>query len=394
VKLKPGASLFSQNVTAIQQLVGSAVEGLNPEDVSVVDTHGNLLSRRKLSSEDDPSDALFERRQRIEHDLIDKINATLDPLLGHDKFRAGVTVDCDLTSSEESEDTYDPAKSVMTQSQKTEEVVTSGGGAGIPGTATNLPRPAARVGGPTNTTQRRTENISYESSHLVRKTRIPEGAIKRLSISVLVSQKMQWQGKGKDRKLVPVPESQERLTAVHDLVAAVAGFQQQRGDQITVEALPFEATLEQEIPDAVPGPVGPSKPKTWKDYLKEPMFMAAGAGALLVLLVGAGAVLFLLKRRKKSTASAEQTTKADLAKTIEEAKAKAALEAANAAEQMEAALAERIAEQQKADMAALAALKMPTVTTQKGELLAKELRENTKKDPGVSAHVLQTWLRE
>ena len=105
VKLKPGALLLPQNVSAIQQLVGSAVEGLNPEDVAVVDTRGSLLSRRKLSSNDDPSDAMFERKQRIEHDLLDKINNTLEPLLGRDKFRAGVTVDCDLASSEENEET-------------------------------------------------------------------------------------------------------------------------------------------------------------------------------------------------------------------------------------------------------------------------------------------------
>jgi hypothetical protein len=69
-------------------------------------------------------------------------------------------------------------------------------------------------------------------------------------------------------------------------------------------------------------------------------------------------------------------------------------EAANAAEQVQAALAERVAEQHNADMAAIAALKMPTVSTKKTELLTKEIRDTTKKDSNVSAHVLQTWLHE
>jgi flagellar M-ring protein FliF len=395
VKLKPGALLLPQNVSAIQQLVGSAVEGLNPEDVAVVDTRGSLLSRRKLSSNDDPSDALFERKQRIEHDLLDKINNTLEPLLGRDKFRAGVTVDCDLASSEENEETYDPTKSVMTNSQKTEEVSTGSGGAGIPGTASNLPRPPARVGGPTNTTSRRTENVSYESSHLVKKTRIPDGGVKRLSVSVLVAQQVRWEGKGNAKKPVPVPVAPETLKAVNDLVVAVTGFTQQRGDQITVESLPFEATME-EAPEIGTLATGKPLPLSWKDRLKDPTTMiAAGAGAGLILIIGILLMLVMKKGKKGETsAPGKVITKADLAKAVEEAKATAALESATAVEQMQAALTGRKEEQHNADLAALAALKLPTVTTKKADVLTKEIRESTKKDSITSANVLQTWLHD
>ena len=395
VKLKPGALLLPQNVSAIQQLVGSAVEGLNPEDVAVVDTRGSLLSRRKLSSNDDPSDAMFERKQRIEHDLLDKINNTLEPLLGRDKFRAGVTVDCDLASSEENEETYDPTKSVMTNSQKTEEVSTGSGGAGIPGTASNLPRPPARVGGPTNTTSRRTENVSYESSHLVKKTRIPDGGVKRLSVSVLVAQQVRWEGKGSAKKPVPVPVAPETLKAVNDLVVAVTGFTQQRGDQITVESLPFEATME-EAPEMGTLATGKPLPLSWKDRLKDPTTMiAAGAGAGLILIIGI-LLMLVMKKGKKEAAGAQGKviTKADLAKAVEEAKATAALESATAVEQMQAALTGRKEEQHNADLAALASLKLPTVTTKKADVLTKEIRESTKKDSITSANVLQTWLHD
>jgi flagellar M-ring protein FliF len=298
-------------------------------------------------------------------------------------------VDCDLTTSEESEETYDPTKSVMTNSQKAEEVMTGSGGAGIPGTASNLPRPPARAGGPTNMTTRRTENVSYESSHVVRKTHIPDGRVKRLSVSVLVAQQVRWEGKGSTRKPVPVPAAQETLKAVHDLVAAVTGFAQERGDQITVESLPFEATLE-EAPDA--GSLATGKPKSlaWKDRLKDPTsLMAAAAGAGLILMICVGMILLLKKRKQKS-----KKGKADVTKSLEETKAAAALEAANAADQVQAALAEREAEQHNADMATIAAIKMPAVTTKKTELLTKEIRESTKKDASISAHVLHTWLHE
>ncbi|MDQ2949104.1 MAG: hypothetical protein M3Y27_24725, partial [Acidobacteriota bacterium] len=282
-------------------------------------------------------------------------------------------------------------KSVMTNSQKTEEVMAGSGGAGIPGTASNLPRPAARAGGPTSTTTRRTENVSYESSHVVRKTRIPDGGVKRLSVSVLVAQQVRWEGKGNAKKPVPVPAAPETLKAVHDLVAAVTGFTQERGDQITVESLPFEAALE-EAPDAGGMATGKPKPLAWKDRLKDPTtLIAAGAGAGLLLMIGVVAMMLLKKGKKKES---KTVSTADPTRAVQEAKAHAALEAANAAEQVQAALEERMAEQHNADMATIAALKMPTVTTKKTELLTKEIRDTTKKDSNVSAHVLQTWLHE
>lgn len=402
LKLRVGASLQPQNVTAIQQLVGSAVEGLDPSDVTVVDTRGNLLSHRKMS-QDDGSDAVFERRQRLEHDLLDKINGTLEPLLGRDKFRAGVTVDCDLNTAEQDEETFDPNKSVMTTSKKTEEVMTGNGNAGIPGTATNLPKPPVRLGGPSSMTTRRTEDVNYESSHVIRKTHIPDGGVRRMSISVLLDQKVHWDGKGAARHLVTEPATADQIKAVHDLVAAATGFSQDRGDLITVESLPFEATLDQAPPDiAGPATSGKSGPFDLKQLLKDKkmLLIGAGAGALLLLML-TGAVVFLAMRRKKGSTSLatkdkdkDRVTRADLMKAVEDAKHKAAIDAAHAAEEVEAALAEKMAEQHKQDMAAIAALKLPTISTKKSELLTKEIREGTKKDPTVSAHVLQAWLHD
>jgi len=185
---------------------------------------------------------------------------------------------------------------------------------------------------------------------------------------------------------------------VHDLVAGVTGFDQQRGDQITVESLPFASTLEPETGLTGSGSAAPAKPKTWKDLLKDTnMLIAAGLGAGVVLLLAVGG-LFLFRGKKKAPVTVATTPAlnkgADPVAAVEEAKAKMAIESANAAEQLEAALAERVAEQQKADMAAIAALKLPTVTTKKSELLAKEIREGTKKDPSVPAHVITNWLHE
>ena len=79
----------------------SGVEGLSPNSITVIDSHGSLLNRPRKPSTDDaaePSEASLEYRNKIESDLKAKINSTLEPLLGANKFRTGVTVDCDFTS--------------------------------------------------------------------------------------------------------------------------------------------------------------------------------------------------------------------------------------------------------------------------------------------------------
>ena len=88
-----------------------------------------------------------------------------DRLLGANRFRAGASVDCDLTSGEQQEETLDPAKSVMLSSQKTEEGADHPVSGGVPGTASNLPNP--QNNSPNKTTagvSRRTENITYQTS--------------------------------------------------------------------------------------------------------------------------------------------------------------------------------------------------------------------------------------
>ncbi|MBV9083523.1 MAG: flagellar M-ring protein FliF, partial [Acidobacteriaceae bacterium] len=146
VKLKTGAKLSEQNAAAMAQLVSSAVEGLAPEAVSVLDMHGNLLIRPKKPNDGSAaSDEVLQYKDKLERETLAKINSVLDPLLGSEKYRAAVDVDCDLTSGEESEETFDPTHSVITSSQRTEEgSLARDTTSGVPGTQTNLPRPPVR----------------------------------------------------------------------------------------------------------------------------------------------------------------------------------------------------------------------------------------------------------
>lgn len=383
VKLRAGSQLSAQNVAAICQLTASAVEGLAPEAVSVVDMRGNLLNRaRKAASPDDPepSEAALDYRQKIERDLLAKINTTLEPLLGADKFRATASVDCDFSSAEQSDETYDPNKSVMVTSQKTEDISGSSSAAGVPGTASSLPRPTSRPGSGSGGVTRRTENITYQSSHTVRHTRLPQGTVKRMSVALLVDSDVRWEGSGPKAKRIVEPPSAEKLKAIHDLVAGVIGFSAERGDQLTVETLPFETTLNPEPISPASKPATPTQPAAWFEQALKNKFVLVGIGAGVAVLLALLVVVFKLLRRSPM-------------EPVEMPAQIAAGHADNFNQQIESQLAEQAALRQKQEADALSALKLPPVT-KKAEVLTKHIAEQAKKDSTPMAHVLRSWMSD
>ena len=415
VGLRPGTRLSAQNVQAIANLVSSAVEGLTPEQVSIVDMSGNLLSRPRHNSLDDgvqTTEAALEYRQAVEHDLATKINNTLEPLLGADKFRTGVSADVDMTSGEQSEETFDPSKSVMLTSQKTEDVTgTTRAVTAPPGTASNLPTPAAaaaaaanaapqvaaatpapatpatanaaqqpgttgatpkapqqaaaRPVGNSTSSNRRTESITYQSSRTVKHVKMPEGSIKRLSIAVLVDQGAKWEGTGKQMHRVVIPPDAEKLKAIQSLVGTLVGLSPDRGDQLTVEALPFDTSLNMELPSD-----GAPQPKKADDTLvetikKKPVILYSLAGAVALVLL----LAFLAFGRRKSAP---------------EAQVQAALPVAPQQALVGAAGSE----------IAQAAARVPALLPSKSEVLLTQLQDSGRKDPEAWAGVVRGWLSE
>lgn len=385
VKLRNGSQLSAQNVAAICQLTASAVEGLAPEAVSVVDTRGNLLNRARKPVSDDggePSEATLDYRQKVEHDLLAKINSTLEPLLGADKFRASVSVDCDFTSAEQSEETFDPTKSVMVSSQKTEDISGGSAAGGVPGTASNLPKPAARPTSGSPGVTRRTENITYQSSHTVRHVRMPQGTVKRMSVSLLVDSLVRWEGSGPKAKRIVEPPSPEKLKAIHDLVAGVIAFSAERGDQLVVETLPFETTLNPEQMPATPPPLAPVPPSLLDQALKS-KYLAAGAGVGIAILLTLIVLVFKLARRGSSAPSVEMAPQLAAPAGGDE----------SFSQKIENQLAEQAALRQKQEADALNALKLPPVT-KKAEVLTKHIADHAKKDSTAMAHVLRSWMSD
>lgn len=384
--LRTGAKLSPQNVTAICHLTASAVEGLLPEGVSVLDMRGNLLNRPRSSGMNDTSiasEATLEYRQQIEHELLTKIVNTLEPMLGADRFRAGVSVDCDFTSGEQSEESFDPSKSVMLTSQRTEDGAASAAASGVPGTPSTLPRGGSRPSTSAGGNSRRTENVTYASSRMVKHLKLPQGTIKRVSVSLLLDHTVRFAG----GKRIIEPPTPERIKVVHDLVAGVAGILPERGDQIVVESSPFEATLLAE--PLAPGPptAAPANgPDLLNSLLSNKLYrIAAGVGCALLIALLAGVTLLARRTGKRKKIAVSNALEGGSGSSKK-------LASPEAEKQLGSQHSDHYLLSPKQGEPILSSLNIPEITTKKAEVLVRQIQTEAKKDPIAVAKVVRSWL--
>jgi flagellar M-ring protein FliF len=370
VKLRPSTRISQQNVLAVTNLVASAVPGLAPEAVSVVDMDGRLLNRARPAGtgDDEAAAQSLDYRQELEHSLVTKINQTLEPLLGADGFRAAASVDCDLTSGDQQEEVLDPAKSVIASSQKTEDSSERDSAGGVPGTASNLPAPPAPVAKAGSGTSHRTENITYETSRVVRHTKTPQGVVRRMSLAILVDQKAHWEGSGAQKQRVLTPPSPETLQTIKDLVAGVTGFSADRGDQLIVETLPFESSLNAAPPDSVKSLPAPADAPWLKFVNKYRAYWVAGALGLAVLYILARMVAAMGRKSSVHVVSAPEALPAPEA---------AALPLAPP----------------EAEAGRIAPAKVARPKDEK-TVLVESARDLARTDPAATANVVRMWIQE
>jgi flagellar M-ring protein FliF len=270
----------------------------------------------------------------------------------------------------------------MLASQKTEEQTGGSLASGQPGTASTLPRPTSRPGSSGSGLSRRTENIQFESSRVVRHVKLAQGTIKRMSISILVAHEVHMEGTGKKARRVVTPPPPETLKAIHELVAAVTGFSTERGDQLVIESLPFDASrdIDPGMGAPAPAPVDTRVPSSLRPFF--PSFdllltVAAALAGLLVLAIGIS--FLLLKSKTKKKAALSKTL------TAEELRSQIEAEFAN-----KKALQDAHQIQQEHEM--LNTMNVQVNTTKKAEVLVRHLRENIAKDSQATSNVLRSWL--
>jgi flagellar M-ring protein FliF len=212
---------------------------------------------------------------------------------------------------------------------------------------------------------------------------MPEGTVKRMSLSVLVDQAVHWEGQGAKMRRVIEQPAPEKLKSIRDLVAAATGFSTTRGDQLIVESLPFESTLNLEPPSAslvAPKPPGSGIPlPPWLAHALDNRYITIGGalGIAFLVVVVRRAFAKMLGRKGKAQASTPPTLPSGDGGVDSELDA-----------QRRAQLAEQASLQAQLDAAAL------REATKKSAVLVKRLRENITKDATLSTHIVRSWLNE
>jgi flagellar M-ring protein FliF len=271
-------------VVTLKWVVAGAVPGLHTSNVSIVDDELRLLSQSVESGDAARAEMEAGIREQLEREMSGKVVSILEPLVGKGKVHANASIDLDFNTTEQTEETFNPNPQVILSQQRTEE--RSGGGtsvSGVPGTTSNLGEaPAGATAVPERI--RQSEVTNYEVNKVVRHTIQPKGTIQRLSVAVILDHETVYT-KSKDGKVVSKskPRSQKDLDAYRDLVLAAVGFNEARGDRVTIENVPFytENKPEEEAP-ATPWYY------KWQSYLLPGMKY----GAFLVLFLLVYLVLF------------------------------------------------------------------------------------------------------
>ena len=277
INLHAGRTLDSQQVSAIMHLVSSSVPNLPLKNVTVVDQHGNLLSRIDESNVNtglDPSQLKYV--QALEQSYIQRIEAILSPIVGQENVRAQVAADIDFAQSEQTSELYkpnqDPADSAVRSQHTSESASRPGSGeGGVPGALSNQPpapatapvttppaapnaaQPgaapgAAAVVSPTPPNTRKDSTINYEVDKTIQHVRKPVGGIKRLSVAVVVNYRKVTDQNGVT-SAKPLTDAEK--VQITDLVKEAMGFSNERGDTLNVVNSAF-ADIERELIPELP----------------------------------------------------------------------------------------------------------------------------------------------
>ncbi|OAT23693.1 FliF family flagellar M-ring protein [Buttiauxella gaviniae ATCC 51604] len=295
LSLEPGRALDEGQISAVVHMVSSAVAGLPPGNVTLVDQGGHLLTQSNTAGRD-LNDAQLKYAMDVESRFQRRIESILAPIVGSGNVHAQVTAQIDFANKEKTEEQYrpnsDPSQAAVRSRQLNQsEQVNGRNPGGVPGALSNQPAPpnnapianapqnnaanapqqnqTTSMGGSTPTgssNTQRDETTNYEVDRTILHTKLNVGDIQRLSVAVVVNYRQLTDGK-------PLPLTAEQMKQIENLTREAMGYSDTRGDTLNVVNSPFSATEETslELP-------------FWKQQAFFEMLMSAGRW-LVVLIV-------------------------------------------------------------------------------------------------------------
>jgi flagellar M-ring protein FliF len=300
VKLNAGRSLGDAQVQSIVNLVASSVPGMKPDGVTIVDQSGGLLTKPGGRGSDG-SDERIEFQRRLEEKYRTQLVQLLTPLVGQGNFTAEVQADVDLSEVQATRESYEKQGALRAETGNwTGDLKTAAAPGGIPGALSNTPPPASMLqqpqaangasgtppvaGGPAPDAAKQSDSFqrAYDLGREVSVTRGAPGAVKRLSVAVLL------RDPDKGRR------SANEINQISDLVKSAVGFDAGRNDNVTVISRKF-AGADAALADTA----------KWYDNAWLPIAARNGTAiliALLVLFLGVRPLAkALMKKREEAT---------------------------------------------------------------------------------------------
>ena len=380
VNLEPGRAMDEGQISAVVHLVSSAVAGLPPGNVTLVDQAGHLLTQSNTSGRD-LNDAQLKYAGDVEGRIQRRIEAILSPIVGNGNVHAQVTAQIDFANKEQTEENYRPngdAAQAVLRSRQINETEQSGGSAGgVPGALSNQPAPAntapittpaannqqnangqqnqnaqqtstAASSGPRNSSRNETSN--YEVDRTIRHTKMNVGDVQRLSVAVVVNYRTLANGK-------PLPLTADQLKQIENLTREAMGYSETRGDSLNVVNSQFNATDD-----------GLAEPPFWKQPWFIDQLISAGRWLLVLIVVW---ILWRKAIRPQLTRRAEQ--------------AQAAQEATQNRQEVEESVEVRLSKDEQ--------IQQRRANQRMGvEVLSQRIREMSDNDPRVVALVIRQWM--
>jgi flagellar M-ring protein FliF len=310
IKTRSGMTLGSPQVEGIVHLVASAIEGLEPGNITVVDTSGKILSRRiEPGLIGQLTTGQLDYQRNIEEGLKKKIQGMLEEVLGINKAIARVSTEIDFQEINIIEESYDPKSVIRSEQRNAEKSSTRSGGTPPPegkneaSTDRKPPKgkpnlsaeaspkaPASSLSLPSSSSlsERQNEIRNYEISKINKQIKNPVGSVKRISVAVIVdgTYKETSGPKGsKTKQFIPRPS--EEMKNLEAIIKRAIGYDEKRGDQVELINMPFSWSILEEDFKAEKGVV-------WKEYVVD--FYKPVVSFLLAILFIFFVVKPLLKR--------------------------------------------------------------------------------------------------
>ncbi len=276
LKLKPNQTVEEGQIKGLVKLISNSVEGLKPENVTIVDMSGNNLSE-DLEFDKDYKDrkltvTQIDLQKQYQKELQNKVQSMLEKIYGPGKAIARLQLELDFDKIQKKSQEFGPnkvARSTQASDETTKSTTTAN--PGVPGTSSNIPGYVTTQQNGTSESTKSDKIVNNEINTYEQTTEVALGSVKRLSVAVVVD------------KDIDTKEQKK----IEDVVKGASGFEAQRGDQISVAGMPFNTDYQDSL----------NRELAAAEKQKQ-MMLYGGLAALALLVIGGIMASIIAKRRR------------------------------------------------------------------------------------------------